>query len=131
VISAALTGAAVLAGAATPAMAACDPGRAPPVPVIKNLPYAQARTAILAAGWQPVPGRAHNDMSSNETTFRERGYTEVQFCRLTDTSPCRFTFSAGNVALWVATEGDENAMLGTQAVVKSAKLACIGDPAPN
>jgi hypothetical protein len=99
--------------------------------VIKGLPYAQARSAILAGGWQPVVGHPHNDMSSNEVSFRDRGFTELQFCRLTDTSPCRFTFSAGNVALWVVTEGDENAMLGTQAIVKSVKLACVGEPEPN
>jgi len=118
--------------AAHPAFAvACDTSKAPVVPVIRGLPYAQARTAILASGWQPVVGHPHNDMASNEATFRDRGYTELQFCRLTDTSPCRLMFSAGNIALWIVTEGDENAMLGTQAVVKSAKLACVGEPDPS
>jgi hypothetical protein len=110
--------------------AACDTAKAPTVPVVKGLPYAQARTAILASGWQAVVGHPHNDMSNNEVTFRDRGYTELQFCRLTDDSPCRFEFAAGGVSLWVATTGDENAMLGTQATVRSVKLACAGDPAP-
>jgi hypothetical protein len=131
-ILAALLWQAVALVSAHPAFAvACDTTKAPVVPVIKGLPYGQARTAILASGWQPVVGHPHNDMASNEATFRDRGYTELQFCRLTDTSPCRFTFSAGNVALWVVTEGDENAMLSTQAIVKSAKLACVGAPDPS
>ncbi len=111
--------------------AACDTAKAPTVPVVKGLPYAQARTAIMATGWQAVVGHPHNDMSNNEVTFRDRGYTELQFCRLTDDSPCRFEFSAGTVSLWVSTTGDENAMLSTQAVVKAVKLSCVGDPAPN
>ena len=112
------------------ARAACDTSKAPVVPVIKGLPYAQARTALLGAGWQPVAGHPHNDLSSNEVTFRDRGFTELQFCRLTDDSPCRFEFTAGGAALWVLTTGDENAMLGTQAMVKLARLACPGDPDP-
>ncbi len=110
--------------------AQCDTAKAPTVPVVKGLPYAQARTAILATGWQPVVGHPHNDMSNNEVTFRDRGYTELQFCRLTDDSPCRFEFSSGAISLWVSSLGDENAMLSTQATVKSVKLACLGDPAP-
>ena len=110
--------------------AACDTAKAPTVPVVKGLPYAQARTAILATGWKAVVGHTHNDMSNNEATFRDRGYAEMQFCRMTDDSPCRFEFSAGPVSLWVSTTGDENAMLSTQAVVKSVKLACVGDPVP-
>ncbi len=119
------------AGMASAAFAACDTTKAPVVPVVKGLPYGQARTAIFATGWKAVVGHPHNDMSNNEVTFRDRGYTELQFCRLTDDSPCRFEFSAGDVALWIATTGDENAMLSTQAVVQTAKLACVGDPYPN
>jgi hypothetical protein len=110
--------------------AACDTAKAPSVPVVKGLPYEQARTAIMASGWQAVTGHPHNDMSNNEVTFRDRGYTELQFCRMTDDSLCRFEFAAGPVSLWVSTTGDENAMLSTQAVVKVLTLACVGDPEP-
>ena len=117
---------------AGPAQAAsCDTSKAPTVPVVKGLPYETARTAIMASGWKAVVGHPHNEMSNNEVTFRDRGYAELQFCRLTDDSPCRFEYAAGPVALWVETTGDENAMLSTQAMVKVAKLGCVGDSAPD
>lgn len=108
----------------------CDLGRAPAVPVVKGLSYAAARQAILAGGWQPVQGHPHNDLSSNEQTFRERGFTELQFCRITADSYCRFQYAAGPVALWVVTLGEENAALDSHAEVKSAKLGCVGAAAP-
>jgi len=77
-----------------------------------------------------VAGHPHNDLSSNEVTFRDRGFTELQFCRLTADSLCRFKYAAGNVALWVTTTGDENPLLDSQAVVKAAKLACVADGDP-
>jgi hypothetical protein len=126
--------AAGLAGlfAAAPALAAsCDLARAPAVPVVKNLPYKQARDAILGGGWTPVKGTPHNDLSDNETTFRDRGFSELQFCRINGDSECRFEFSSkSGVKLWITTAGDENQALGTSAVVRGAKLACAGDGDP-
>jgi hypothetical protein len=110
--------------------ASCDTTKAPPVPVVKGLAYPQARQAILSGGWQAVTGHPHNDLSSNETTFRDRGYTELQFCRISADSLCRFKFSAGNVVLWLTTGGEENPALDTQAIVKGAKLTCSDDPDP-
>ncbi len=115
---------------AQPAAAACDLNRAPAVPVVKALPYKQARQAVLAGGWQPVSGHPHNDLSSNEATFRDRGYTELQFCRLSADSLCRFKFSAGAYALWVTTTGDDNPLLDSQAIVKAARLTCASDSDP-
>jgi hypothetical protein len=119
--------------ASGPARAAgCDLGRAPAVPVIRNLPYKQVRSAILANGWAIVPGRPHNDLSDNETNFRADGYGELQFCRLTADSLCRFEFtSPAGVALWITTTGDENPALDSRATVKAAKLACTADGDPN
>jgi hypothetical protein len=125
-----MTCAAAMVVAAAPARAACDTAHAPAVPVVKGLPYQQARQAILAGGWAVVAGHPHNDLSSNEQTFRDRGYTELQFCRLTADSLCRFKFSAGGVVLWITTAGDENPLLDSQATVKAAKLACATDPDP-
>jgi hypothetical protein len=118
--------------AAAPALAAsCDLARAPSVPVVKNLPYKQARDAILAGGWSPVQGRPHNGLSDNETTFRDRGFSELQFCRMSDDSACRFEFaSKAGVNLWVTTSGDENQALGTSATVRAVKLACAADGDP-
>ncbi len=113
------------------AAARCDLSHAPAVPVVKDLPYKEARQAILAAGWTPIQGQPHNDLSDNETTFRDRGFSELQFCRLDTESSCRFAFTGrGGVTLWITTSGDENAALDTQAKVKAAKLACTGDSDP-
>jgi hypothetical protein len=113
------------------AAASCDISHAPAVPVVKNLPYKEARAAILDGGWTPVKGSPHNDLSDNEITFRDRGYAELQFCRLSDDGLCRFAFaSSGGFVLWVTTVGDENPPLDTQAKVKSARIACKGDADP-
>jgi len=111
--------------------ASCDTAKAPPVPVVKDLPYEQARQAVLAAGWQAVTGHPHNDLSSNESTFRDRGFTELQFCRISADSTCRFKFAQGPYLLWLTSTGDENTALQTTATVKAAKLTCSGEPDPN
>lgn len=122
----------VLAVAASgAARAACDTSKAPAVPVVKGLAYQQARKDILGAGWQAVAGHPHNELSNNEVTFRDKGFGELQFCRLTNDSLCRFKYAAGDVALWVTTTGDENPLLDSQAVVKAARLTCLTDPDPN
>ena len=120
-----------VAAVANPADAAnCDLGHAPGVPVVKTLTYKSARAAVLAGGWLPMAGRPHNALSDNETNFRDLGYTELQFCRMSEDSLCRFAFTAGPVTLWLTTTGDENPVLGTHATVTAAKLACgkDGDP---
>ncbi len=126
-----LAGGAMLLLAAPAVAAPCDVTRAPAVPVIRNLPYAQIRATVLASGWSIVRGRPHNELSDNESSFRAAGDDELQFCRLTADSLCRFEFSSpAGVALWITTSGDENPTLGSHAVVKDVKLACIaaGDP---
>jgi hypothetical protein len=111
--------------------ATCDTAKAPVVPVVKGLPYKEARQSILSSGWQSTVGHPHNDLSSNESTFRDRGWGELQFCRLTADSPCRFKFAGANgTVLWITTTGEENNALGTQATVKAAKLACSDEPDP-
>lgn len=104
---------------------ACNPAAAPPVPVIKGLPYDQARKALLAAGWTPGHGSQFTDLAGNQAAFHDRGYTELRSCGLGQGTPCRFIFAAkGDVALTVTTTGDENPLLDTQAVVDGAELGC-------
>ncbi len=100
------------------------------MPVIKSVPFAQARQTLLADGWKPLEGHPHNDLSSNESVFRDRGFTELQFCRMSADSLCRFAYMEGGFVLWISTTGDEDTTLQTQAVVKSATLGCAGDPDP-
>ncbi len=95
------------------------------------MPYTQARQTLLTAGWKPLEGHPHNDLSSNESTFRDRGFTELQFCRMSADSLCRFAYVQGSFALWISTTGDEDATLQTQAVVRSATLGCAGEPDPD
>ncbi len=105
--------------------AACDLASAPSVPVIKGLPYVQARTALLAAGWQLGHGSQFTDMAGNQSVFHDRGYTELQSCDFKQGAPCHFLFVGhGNVELKVVTNGEENPLLDSTAVVNGAEIGC-------
>lgn len=113
--------------AAHPACAApaCNLADAPSVPVIKGLPYDQARAALLGAGWQPGHGSHFTDMAGNQSVFHDRGYSELQSCDFNQGAPCHFLFvGRGNVELKVATTGEENSLLDSKAVVNGAEIGC-------
>ena len=117
----------LLAAAWSPALAgpACDVASAPAVPVIKGLPYDQARTALIGAGWLPGHGSQFSELSGNQVVFHDRGYTELRSCTMGAGTPCRFDFNGrGNFTLRVTTTGEENTVLGAKAVVDNADLAC-------
>ncbi len=104
---------------------ACNLAAAPPVPVIKGLDYDHARAALLAAGWTPGHGSEASGIASNQQVFIDRGYTELSSCSLDQANSCHFIFNGtGDVALKVTTEGEENSLLDTKAIVKSAELGC-------
>ncbi len=104
---------------------ACNLAAAPPVPVIKGLDYDHARAALLAAGWTPGHGSEAAGIAANQQVFIDRGYTELLSCSLDQANSCQFTFNGtGGVALKVTTEGEENSLLDTKAIVKSAELGC-------
>ncbi len=104
---------------------ACDTAGAPTVPVIKGLPYDQARAALLAAGWQPGHGSQFTDMAGNQSVFHDHGYTELQSCDFKQGAPCHFLFVGhGNVELKVVTTGEENPLLDSKAVVSGAEIGC-------
>ncbi len=104
---------------------ACDPTAAPAVPVIKGLVYDQARSALLAAGWQPGHGSQFTGMAGNQSVFHDRGYTELLSCDFSQGAPCHFVFDGrGGVELRVTTSGEENTLLDSKAVVTGAELAC-------
>ena len=114
--------------AACPAYAApaCDLANAPSVPVIKGLAYDQARAALLGAGWQPGHGSHITDMTGNQSVFHDRGYTELQSCDFNQGASCHFLFvGRGNVELKVATMGEENALLDSQAMVNGVEIRCL------
>ncbi len=104
---------------------ACKLASAPAVPVIKGLAYDQARAALLAGGWQPGHGSQFSDMDATQEAFHERGYTELRSCSGSQGTTCHFMFAAGSgVVLEVTTQGEENAVLNTRAVVVAADLGC-------
>jgi hypothetical protein len=113
----------------TPAWAtgapACDLAGAPAVPVIRGLPYDQARASLLASGWLPGHGSQFSDMAGNQAIFHERGYTELGSCDFGQGNACHFQFAGkGGVVLKVTTSGEENPLLDAKAVVDGAQLAC-------
>ena len=97
---------------------------APAVPVIKGLPYDQARTALIGAGWAPGHGSQFSELSGNQVAFHDRGYTELRSCSLGAGSPCRFDYTGHGFLLRVTTTGEENTVLGAKAVVDRAELDC-------
>ena len=103
---------------------ACNVASAPTVPVIKGLPYDQARAALTGAGWVPGHGSQFSELSGNQVAFHDRGYTELRSCTLGAGTPCRFEYTAGGFTLRVTTMGEENTVLGAKAVVDSADLGC-------
>ena len=115
---------ACLAANAARAAPGCDLAGAPTVPVIKGLPYDQARSALLASGWQPGHGSQFTDMAGNQSVFHDRGYTELQSCDFNAGAPCHFLFTGHGVELKVVTKGEENPLLDSKAIVNSAELAC-------
>lgn len=120
----------LLAALSTPAIAAsaCNLASAPAVPVIKGLPYDQARSALTGAGWVPGHGSQFSELSGNQVVFHDRGYTELRSCTLGAGTPCRFEYTSRGFVLRVTTTGEENTVLGAKAVVDNADLGCAGQP---
>ena len=116
-----LLGVLSLPAAASPA---CNVASAPAVPVIKGLPYDQARAALIGAGWTPGHGSQFSELSGNQVAFHDRGYTELRSCTLGPGTPCRFDYTGRGFTLRVTTTGEENTVLGAKAVVDSADLGC-------
>lgn len=113
------------AAAAAQETQGCNLSAAPEVPVIKNLAYDQARTALLAAGWVPGHGTQYSELAGNQVVFHDRGYTELRSCSLEQGEPCKFEFAGkGKTILKVTTHGEENAILETRAEVSEVELAC-------
>lgn len=104
---------------------ACNVAAAPSVPVIKGLSYDEARASLLAAGWLPGHGSQFSEIDGNQVAFHDRGYTELKSCGLGQGTPCHFAFTAkGAFVLNVTTQGEENPVLESKAVVVAAELGC-------
>jgi hypothetical protein len=103
----------------------CTLSAAPEVPVIRGLPYDQARAALLAAGWVPGHGSNYDGLTGNQQIFHDRGYTELVSCNFESTTLCYFRFNGkGGTELRVTTSGEENPLLDSKATVSKIDLGC-------
>jgi len=93
----------------------CRPNMHAKLPVITKMTYHKARKRLLAAGWQPLQTKHHNEADSdpdihsgNGPDFWRRGYSELEACSGTGVAACAFLFedAYGN-CLRVTTAGEE------------------------
>lgn len=82
------------------------------IPGIAEKNYPEARSILLAAGWQPY--RTHSPRDIDESLFGlekfvwSNGYVEVESCAGTGVAPCKFIFiDPTGRQLEVFTEGEE------------------------
>lgn len=84
--------------AAGPAFAGCPPPHYLSPPKIIDLPYPEARNALIKAGFQPLLDWArmqHDYHIPEEAWIAETGYFEVQACSNLDKRACRANFVDG------------------------------------
>lgn len=110
----------------------CKPAKHAKLPAITESTYHQARKRLLAAGWQPVQTKRHNQAatdrdiaSGNGRIFWKKGYVEVEACSGTGISPCAFLFkdAYGN-RLRVTTAGEELPKDKAYALVTGFSFVC-------
>lgn len=66
-----------------------------PLPILRqDIPYAEARKALIDAGWQPVP-QSHSSPSDRDRA-NESGYQELETCSGTGLGWCIFQFRAAH-----------------------------------
>ena len=90
------------------------PLQQPKLPTIrKNMPYADARAALIKAGFRPIafPKVEDEDESSGRCDGRSficDAYPETKTCSGTGLGQCNFAFSGGpNVVVRITTSGEE------------------------
>ncbi|MGH1375611.1 MAG: hypothetical protein ACRBCK_04600 [Alphaproteobacteria bacterium] len=62
-----------------------------------NIPYHEARSAIIKHGWRPVVGEKKRDnVGKRISYFHTQGYIEIDDCAGTGAGYCAFHFQSGN-----------------------------------
>jgi hypothetical protein len=86
----------------------------PKLPTIrKNMPYADARAALIKAGFRPiafpkVEDEDESDGRCGSRSFICEAYPETEACAGTGLGQCNFAFSGGpNVVVRITTGGEE------------------------
>lgn len=85
--------------AITPAFAAMS--------LVEGQEYAEARTMILADGWEPVASPGQNRVEECGSREPCEAYPETVSCSGTGEGFCAFEFAKGGRTLNVVTRGDE------------------------
>lgn len=80
--------------------------------VAPGTPYAAARHALLAAGWEPV--RLPDGDPCSPGDARCAGRPEMASCSGTGTAPCAFAWRRGAEEIMVLTTGPETVVTGTR-----------------
>ena len=105
----------LLSGSAAAQDRPCRPPRHARLPAVTEMTYHKARKRLLAAGWQPLQTKHHNEADTDPDIshgtgrlFWRRGYVEVEACSGTGVAACAFLFkdAYGN-RLRVTTAGEE------------------------
>lgn len=74
------------------------------VPLRLGMPYADARSALVAAGWQPLNIPVTGDrQQSLQRWARDQGFTEIAACLPSGSQACRALFQQGSKRLLVLT----------------------------
>lgn len=86
------------------------PAPAQGVPALREgMPYAQARSLILAGGWKPV-AQAAAPANAIEAQQRAAGRVELEACAGTGEGPCRFAFAGRDRRLIVVTVNNDTTL---------------------
>lgn len=110
----------------------CRPPKHARLPAVTELTYHKARKRLLAAGWQPLQTKHHNEAANdpdisyrNGRLFWRRGYVEVEACAGTGVAACAFLFkdAYGN-RLRVNTAGEELSRPRAYARVTGFSFVC-------
>jgi len=110
----------------------CRPRRHAKLPAVTEFTYHKARKRLLAAGWQPLQTKHHNEADTdpdiaygNGQLFWRRGYVEVEACSGTGVAACAFLFkdAYGN-RLRVTTAGEEFPRQKSYARVTGFRFVC-------
>lgn len=76
------------------------------LPIKAGMSYGDARAALLAAGWEGIPGPEDSTRCSWRPGICEN-WPEVESCAGTGIAPCIFNFKRNDTVLTVYTVGED------------------------
>jgi hypothetical protein len=97
------------------ALALQGAGAGPPRPPLRDgLPYTEARSLLIAAGWRPARLQPQPDCQSNAPDRRCRLFVELRSCSHTGAGLCRFEWRSpqGRLYAVITRNGDPDGRPG-------------------